>query len=112
MNILDALLIATGCPENVAKGAIDGAHYYFSEGDQVIADCILNWFDYAQSPHGKGITNLGNFIASRVRKLRQPPVKVQENRLLREFVRLLLLDPELTGQPLQVQSEPVVRRQS
>lgn len=109
MQALDALLIATGCPEDVAKAAIDSARYYFDDPEQDIADCILDWHDYAQSKHGKGITHLGKFIASRVRKLRQPPLKARQDRLLREFVRLLLLDPDLELPP-PPPSVPVVRR--
>lgn len=111
MEIVDALLVATGCPEDVAKGAIDSARYYFKgiRIDQDIADCILNWHDYAQSTAGLGIKDLGKFIASRVRKLRQPPIRVQEDRLLREFVRLLLKDQIQDPLP-QSQSEPVVQR--
>lgn len=110
MEIVDALLIATGCPEDVAKSAIDSARYYFKGPDQDIADCILDWHDYAQSTAGLGIKDLGRFIASRVRKLRQPPNKIKQDRLLREVIRLLLMDPEHAGRLPQEQSEPVVQR--
>lgn len=95
MEILEHLLTAVGCPPDRAKGAIDSARYYFAQEesvDQMIADCILDWYDYAHSPHGKGIEHLGKFIASRVRKLRKPPLAVRQDRLVREFVRRLLLE--------------------
>ena len=110
MHKVDALLIATGCPEDVAKAAIDSAYYYFGGPEQAIADCILDWYDYAQSPHGKGIEDLGRFVASRVRKLRKPPKRGQENRLLREFVRILLAMDIDQGPPPPPQSEAVVQR--
>lgn len=113
MEILDCLLVACGCDEKRAQGTIDAVYYYFGAPDleQKVATCILDWYDYAVNQPLDEIKNIGAFIASRVRRLGIPPKKYQQDRLLREFVRLLL-DQEKTTEtsPPQSHSVPVVQR--
>ena len=113
MDILEAMLMALGTPKEMAVGCIESARYYGMHDpdiDMTIADCIVTWKTYVDSPRGEGIKAAGEFIASRVRRLRWPLdfQRYQWDTYLREVFLLTLQDPAPLLQSLPPQR--VVRR--